>query len=118
MIAGFGTYCPLHDWEMEGRECICATRLTKPVWTHKMRQYRRIVSWAKEVFEVGEEFDHSELRVRVSQHDFSDRWENSCKRIRILGQTHSQKISLALKKHPDFEHEYRHNQKIWYRRIR
>lgn len=118
MTAGFGTLCPLHDWEMQGRECICETRLTKPVKTKKLRHYIRIVSWTKEVFEVGEEFNHEELRVRVKKHDFSERFENSTKSIRILGVTHSQKIATALKKHPDFEYEYRKRDAIWYRRIR
>lgn len=118
MTAGFGTYCPLHDWEMEGRECVCDTRLTKPVITHKTRQYIRIASWAKEVFEVGEEFDHVIFRKRVQNHDFSKRWTNSCKKITILGNSHNQKISRALKKHPDFEFEYRRKKVIWYRRIR
>tara|TARA_R100000734_G_C3267384_1_gene64273 strand:+ start:371 stop:724 length:354 start_codon:yes stop_codon:yes gene_type:complete len=117
-MTGFGTYCPLHDWGMEDRECICDTRLTKPVATQKLKLYRQIVAWAKEVYEVGEEFDHPNFRIRVSRHDFSGRWKNSCKRIRTLGKIHNQKISTALKKHPDFEFHYKARGKIWYRRTR
>ena len=118
-MTGYGTWCPLHDWEMEGRECICDTRLTKPVKTRKTRHYKMLTSWCLEVFEVGEEFDSVLIKERVQNHDFSERWINSVKNIRAI--PHEQKWANALKKHPDFECWYdnsRGKKKIWYRRIR
>jgi len=116
MTSGFGTYCPLHDWEMEGRECICDTRLTKPVKSVKMRYYRLLTSWTKEVIEVGEEFSAEILFEKLTIFDFSTRSPVSRK-----NETHlpgKQKLSQALKKHPDFTYRYSPQKKLWYRRIR